>query len=102
MAPEFTQQLHLNFSIGQVYLRTKINGKANVTLLFANKALEGKQQTAVPTSSILVFVRFLWGTEAKETNQTLLLEWYLKDPASLLHFGPPVTVTVVTLPLEYK
>lgn len=53
----------------QVYLWYKLRGKAKVKFLITNQVLEGKLQTTKATSSVLVIVRFLWGTEAKETNQ---------------------------------
>lgn len=51
----------------QLRLWNKLCGKAKVKFLLTN--LEGKQQTTKSTSNVLVIVRFLWGTEAKETNQ---------------------------------
>lgn len=53
----------------QVCLWNKLHGKAKVKFLITNQVLEGKLQTTKATSSVLVIVRFLWGTEAKETNQ---------------------------------
>lgn len=53
----------------QVQLWNKLCGKAKVKLLITNQVLERKQQTTKATSSVLVIVRFLWGTEGEETNQ---------------------------------
>lgn len=81
-------QVHLTSEAQPVSLWKTLHGKGQVKFLITNQVLEGKQQTTKATSSVLVIVRFLWGTEAKETNHQRSAPSYLKESSWLLRFCP--------------